>query len=163
MPSRLRHLMTFRHLLQGGLLTTALASRRKTKGLNKAALPSTLASFKRPLLKAPDSNKHGLLGLRQLLEASKPRRPCSSRPGGAQASLERQAGQAAPRPVGKLSRQRMALQASVRDIRCNHCLDTTMGHSFFMLHFTVSPARVVSSLSDRLSSFPSTPLPCELL
>ena len=146
MTSRLRRLMSFRHLLRGALLTTSLASRRKTKGLNKAALPSTLASFKRLLLKAPDSNKHGLLGLCQLLEASRPRRPCSSGPGGAQASLERHAGQAAPGPVGKLSRQRLALQASVRDIRCNYCLDTAMCRSFFMLHFTVCPARVVSSL-----------------
>lgn len=39
--------------------------------------------------------------------------------------------------MGKLTRQRLALQASVQDIKCNHCLDTMMCGSFFMLHFTI--------------------------
>lgn len=57
----------FTHLLRG-LFTTSLASRnKKAKGLNKATSPSALASFKRLLLKASVSKKHGLLGHCQFL------------------------------------------------------------------------------------------------
>lgn len=53
---RLRHLRSFfRHLLQG-LSSTSLASRRINKGLNRAASPPAMASFKR-LLSKPQSPK----------------------------------------------------------------------------------------------------------
>ena len=82
---------------------------RKTKRLNKAASPSTLTSFKRPLLKAPGSGKHGLLRLCQHREA-----PGGQRLPGLTRACSCTGEQAAPRPVGKPSRQRLVLLASVR-------------------------------------------------
>lgn len=114
---------------------------RKTKGLNKVASPSTLTSFKRPLLKTPGSGKHGLLGLCQQREASGGQRL----PGLTQA-CSCTGEQAAPRPVGKPSRQRLVLLASVQDSGGRHCL-AAVCCSPLTLHFTVSPAYVVSAHS----------------
>lgn len=115
---------------------------RKTKGLNKAASPSTLTSFKRPLLKAPGSGKHGLLGLCQQREASG-----GQRLPGLTRACSCTGEQAAPRPVGKPSRQRLVLLASVRGSGGRHCLEAAVCCSPLMLHFTVSPAYVVSAHS----------------